>query len=927
MEWINLAASRLRALFLRERILQDTEAELRSHIELEMESNINCGMRPEEARAAALSSFGNLGRACDLAHEIRGAGWMDEIRQDLRYGLRQLRIHPGFTAIAALSLALGIGANTALFSLADTVLLKTLPVRNPEELVIFNWASSDHGLILSHNGTTNPDRESGLRVGSSLSYSTFLEFRAKSRTLSTVFGFAPLGDINVYADGLTTSATGQLVTGDFHRGLGVPMALGRPIINEDDSLSADPVAVISYRYWERRFGLDPSVLGKKINVNNLPCVIVGVTPPRFYAGLQVGDSPDLSLPLSVEPRIHQGLTGSTDQSLLSEPWTWWVQVMGRMKSGVDAATVQAELEGVLQKSALEGLQMAPPSERPPDVEQLRNPPRLMVIPGERGLAYLREAYKHPLIIMMIVVGLTLLVACANIANLLLARATSRRREIAMRLALGAGRFRLIRQLLTESMLLASLGGALGCLLAWWSNGLFLMWRPYGTTTPDIELQLDWRVFGFTALIAVFTGFLFGLSPAFRATRIDLNLTLKEDLRVGGRSISHFGKSLVVAQVAVSLALLVGAGLFLRTLHKLRSVELGINPENLLLFRVEPRANGYKDDQISLLCIHALDRIKTIPGVRSAAVSEHALLSGSSTSSSAFGGVQTQTISHEYFKTMGIPLLAGRSLSALDDEHAPRVAIINQTMARRLFGDENPLGQRIGFGKLEAGSAIEIVGVARDAVSTSLRQTIPATIYFPIQQKPLSRTVFAVRTASDPRQMIAALREAISNVDQNLPIIDVKTQGEQADQMLMKERFLSKLAGFFGLLTLLLAAVELYGVMSYMIAQRTREIGLRLALGASPKDLRRRVIGQGMSLAALGVAIGSSAAFALTRLVSSDSRYELMRFISGFLYGVRPTDPLTYIIVILLLLLVALLACWLPARRAMKVDPMIALRCE
>ncbi len=863
---------------------------------------------------------------------------MQTLLQDLRYGIRHLLKSPGFTAVAVLSLALGIGANTALFSLADEILLKSLPVKNPEELVIFNWMSGEKVMSGSHSGNWNTDRATGLEVGSSLSYPAFKQFRARSRTLSDVFGFASLGDLNVNVGGQANIASGQLVTGNFHAGIGVRMALGRPITDDDDRPGADPVAVISYRYWERLFGLDPAVLGKKINVNNIPCAIVGVTPQQFYAGLQVGASPDLSLPIALEPRINTRDRSDPERSRLDQAWNWWVMVMGRMKPGVNAVAAQAELEGVLQQSALEGWNAIPPSNRPPDYGEPHDMPRLKVIAGGQGLTYLREAYEQPLRFMLIVVGLTLLVACANIANLLLARATARRQEIAVRLALGAGRLRLVRQLLTESMLLAVAGGALGCLLAWWAKDLLLMWHPYGGNPLDADLRLNWRVFGFTATVAVFTGALFGLAPALRATRVDLNSALKEDARGARGSLSLLGKSLVVAQVAVSLVLLVGAGLFIRTLHNLRSVDLGFNADNLLLFRVEPRAKGYKDDKVTSLCQQIIERIEAVPGARSVTVSEFALLSGAASNGPGYAqgrdplprganNVYRQTVGWDYFETMGITLLAGRPLNRQDDEHAPRVAVINQTMARRFFSDENPLGKRFGLGKIEDSGEFEIVGVVRDAKYARQRQNVPSTAYFPLQQHPLERTTFAVRTDGDPKLMIAAIREAVRQVDKDLPVFAVKTQAEQANQALAKERFFPKLTALFGLLALLLASIGLYGVMSYAVEQRTREIGIRMALGATPENILRRVIGQGMLLATIGVVIGAAAAFALTRLITSNAAYELTRFIYGFLYGVRSTDPTTFVVVALLLTLVALLACYLPARRATKVDPMVALRCE
>src|SRR5262245_6014040 len=858
---------------------------------------------------------------------------MQTLSQDLRYGIRQSLKSPGFTAVAVLSLALGIGANTALFSLVDAVLLKMLPVRKPEELALFKWATTDRSPAVLHNGTRDREPGTGLTLSTSFSLPAFEQMRARTQTLSDLFAFAGRGELNVSVEGQAEVASGQLVSGNFHSGLGVRAALGRMINNDDDQTSANPVAVISYRYWRRRYGLDPAVVGKTVNINGAPFTIVGVTPPQFYSGMEVGASSDLSLPLSLAPRLEQD---SQSRSELAQAWYWWLRVMGRMKPGVSLEQARAELEGVFQQSAMAGWEAAPGNRRGPDAGT-PDLPRLRALPGGQGEIYQRQSYEQPLRVMLIVVGLTLLIACANIANLLLARAVTRRQEMAVRLALGAGRGRLVRQLLTESLLLAFAGSALGWLLAWFSRGLLLMWSPGRGSQLDAELPMDWRVFGFTAAVAMLTGLLFGLAPALRATRVDLNSALKENARGSKGSLSVLGKSLVIAQVAVSLVLLIGAGLFIRTLHNLQNVSFGFNVENLLLFRIDPRAKGYDDEQMVPLYQRVCERIEAIPSVRSATISEFAALSGAGRNGPAYvegqaplprneNNVFQQRVLWNYLQTSEIKLLAGRGFTPQDDERAPKVAIINQTMARRFFGDENPLGKHFGFGRTESSGQIEIVGVARDSRYLRPRRDIPAIAYLPFPQASLGMTTFTVRTAGDPTQMTAAIRAAMREVDKDLPLFGVKTQTEQMDQSLAQERFFPKLTSFFGLLALLLASIGLYGVMSYAVAQRTHEIGIRMTLGATRENILRRVVGQGMLLAGAGVVIGSAAAFALTRLITSTATYELTRFISGFLYGVRATDPLTFVSVALLLLLVTLLACYLPARRATRVDPMVALRC-
>ncbi|MBO0727542.1 MAG: FtsX-like permease family protein, partial [Blastocatellia bacterium] len=482
------------------------------------------------------------------------------------------------------------------------------------------------------------------------------------------------------------------------------------------------------------------------------------------------------------------------------------------------------------------------------------------------------------------------------------------------------------------------GSALGWMLGWLSKDLLLIWSPGSGNGLDAEIHMDWRVFGFTAVVAALTGLFFGLAPALRATRIDLNSALKENTRGSKGSLSVLGKSLVIAQVAVSLVLLIGAGLFIRTLHNLKSVSLGFNAENLLIFSLDPRAKGYSNEQMAPLYQQLCERIEAVPSVRSATISEFAALSGSGRNDYAYAEgraplPQDENTAYQlivrwnYLQTMGITMLAGRSFTPQDDARAPRVAIINQTMARRFFGDENPLGKRFGFSSAENSGQIEIIGVARDSRYREPRRDVPSIAYLPFPQASLRAVTFTVRTAGDPMPMTAAIRSAVREVDKDLPLFDVKTQTEQMDQSLARERFFPKLIGFFGLLAMSLASIGLYGVMSYAVAQRTHEIGIRMALGATRENILKRVIGQGMLLAGIGVVIGSAAAFALTRLITSNATYELARFVSNFLYGVRANDPLTFVTVALLLLLVALLACYLPARRATKVDPMVALRIE
>lgn len=856
----------------------------------------------------------------------RGTGGiaMGSIGQDLRYGVRMLLRSRAFTAIAVLSLALGIGANTALFSLVDAVLLKTLPVKKPNELVLFNWLGGPRGLSRGIMGSTKTDPATGMRTSTSFSYLTFERFRDNNDTLSDVFAFAPLHQLNVSVDGQPEIATGQLVSGGYYPGLGVRATMGRTIAPDDDKAGAQPVAVITHRYWQHRFGQDPEAVGKTVNINNVSFTIVGITPSEFMGASQVGWSPDLSIPFSMQPQV------SPHDASLNGPWFWWLQIMGRLNPGVTTEQAAASFESIFQQSAQEGWDAAlarfPPqgqaqNSAPRDVPSLRG------ASGSQGMTELRSAYSQPLTILMAIVGFVLLIACANVANLLLARAATRQKEIAVRLALGASRWRLVRQLLTESLLLAIFGGAAGVLFAYLGKDMLLTLRPWGGGALGVDLKIDLPVLGFTIAVSLATGLLFGLAPALRATKVDLTPALKDNARsVTGGSRSLLTKSLIIVQVAMSLVLLVGAGLFVRTLRNLQNVDLGFNRENLLLFNVEPGLNGYDRPNMAQLYRRMTERLEAVPGVRSATVSLIPLLSGQAqtrgidvqghaSQPNDNNDAKVNTVGAHFFETIEMPILLGRGLSARDEETSPRVAVINQMMARKYFGDENPLGRRFGFGGPETSGQIEIIGVTRDAKYTDMRSQTEPTVYLPYLQSIPRQATFIVRTSGDASAMTASIREAVHEVDTNLPLFGIKTQSQQADESLVQERLFATLSSFFGVLALLLACIGLYGVMSYGVARRTNEIGIRMALGATATRVTRMVMRETMLVVGIGVAIGLGAAVATTRLVAA------------MLFGLAPTDPLTVSLAVLLMLGVAALAGYIPARRAARVDPMIALRYE
>lgn len=854
----------------------------------------------------------------------RGGAVMGSFAQDLRYAGRMLLKSKAFTAIAVLSLALGIGANTALFSLVDAVLLKTLPVKKPNELVLFHWLGGPRGLSRGIMGSTKTDPVTGMRTSTSFSYLTFERIRDNNETLADVFAFAPLHQLNVNVDGQPEIASGQFVSGGYYPGLGVQAVIGRTLTPDDDQAGATPVAVITHRYWQRRFGSDREVMGKTVNVNNVSFTIIGVTPPEFLGASQVGWSPDLSIPFSTQQQV------SPHEPSLNGPWFWWLQIMGRLNPGVSEEQAAASFESIFQQSAQEGWTAA--VTRFPPQGQTQNPaprdvPKLMAGSGSQGLTELRSAYSQPLSILMAIVGFVLLIACANVANLLLARAATRQKEIAVRLAIGASRWRLVRQLLTESVLLAVLGGAVGVLFAYWGKDLLLSLRPWGGGVLGLELNIDLRVLGFTFAVSLATGLLFGLAPALRATRVDLTSALKDNARsLTGGSRSLLTKSLIVLQVAMSLVLLVGAGLFVRTLRNLQNVDLGFNRENLLLFNVEPGLNGYDRAKMAQLYRRMTERLEAEPGVRSATVSLIPLLSGQAQTRGivvqgytpqpgAEDDAKVNTVGASFFETMEIPILLGRGLSTRDEETAPKVAVINQLMAHKYFGDENPLGRRFGFGGPETSGQIEIVGVTRDAKYTDMRSETESTIYLPYLQNVPRHATFIVRTSGNASAAAASVREAVREVDSNLPLFGVTTQSEQADESLTQERLFATLSSFFGVLALLLACIGLYGVMSYGVARRTNEIGIRMALGASAPRVTLMVMRETMLVVVTGVVIGLAAAVATTRLIAA------------MLFGLAPTDPLTISFAVLVMICVAALAGYLPARRAAKVDPMVALRYE
>ena len=865
----------------------------------------------------------------------------DKMFQDLRYGMRMLLKHKGFTIVAVLSLALGIGANTALFSVVDAVLLRTLPVKEPNRLVLFEWEA---GSAFRTNGMRGSFRGNvgGMRGASQFRYDIIEKMRqaraaATDDPLSDFFAFAPIYGLTAVANEQAEDIRGQLVSGGYYAGLGVQPILGRVITDADDNAAAPPVVVLSHHYWQERFGAKPDVIGQQIKLNESSFTVIGVTPPGFTGTLQVSDRPAVTVPLAFEQLLLGERTGMARGN---RQHIWWIQLMGRLKPGARLEQARDSLNGAFQAAALE---VMPPPRRDnePATLDTRDYPRLIALRGSQGLMESRESYSATIYGLFGVVALVLLVACANVANLLLARASLRGPEIGVRLAVGAGRRRLIRQLLTESVLLASLGGALGVLFAFWGKSALVAVAGRDTRflPADIELSLNWRVLAFTLVVSLLTGILFGLAPAWRATSPDLTAAIKQGRR-GAGAVSRLSKGLVVLQVALSLLALIGAGLFIRTLYNLQRVDLGFNQENLLLFSLSPRQGGYRDERLTQFYERLFERLDSLPGVRAATFgavplisyygwNNNVLLPGETGRTATQHNADRQAVRENYFTTMEIQLLRGRGLTAQDNQNAPRVAVVNQTFSRSFFPNDDALGKRVREG--DGNPEIEIVGVVADTKYSSQRREITPLLITPWRQEGanIGQMYFALRTTGEPTALAASVRQAVRELDGNLPVTEISSQEVRSQRTLGQERLYARLLSFFGALALILAAIGLSGVLAYSVAQRTNEIGIRMALGAQAANVLRMVIWQGMQLVLLGLVVGAACGYGLKRLLATQyfTPRSWQRQMAERLYGVEGTDPLTFAVIASLLAVVALLACWLPARKAAQVDPLAALRHE
>jgi predicted permease len=922
--WWKDYSLRLRALLFRRRMDEELQEELQFHIEMQARKNQRHESDRVEAKRQARLQFGSVVRATEECREQRGVSSIEIVARDLRFALRMLRKSPGFAAVAILTLALGIGANTAIFSVIDSVLLSNLPVKDPQQLVFL----------------TNPD-EQGFGIGfgdGDRDFVTYPEFQELERNNQVFSGLLAASNFTsrIPVEVQTADPAGNgapahvsLISGSYFSVLGVTPILGRAFGTEVDKLrDANPVAVISYAFWRDRFDGVPDVIGRRIRILNTSYEVVGVAPPQFH-GETVGANPDIWVPLRTQSEIfpgHDYLSQETNPFRKTE----WLQAIGRLKPGVTLAQAKASIK-VEFHQMMEAQTVGMPAR---EKRQFLNQ-HLAVTPGSHGASTLRASFGEPLQILMAVVGLILLIACANIANILLARSAARQKEISVRVALGAGAPRLFRQVLTESILLAAIGGAVGLLLAHGADAALL--RMVSSTSNQVRLDVhpDTAILAFTLGVSLLTGILFGLAPAFQATRVDLNSVLKGTSRgVAGTTARSgrvpTGKILVVAQVSLSLLLLVVAGLFVRSFRNLSETQLGYDRDHLLEFFVNPLSYGYRPAEIPALDQSILHRIDAIPGVGGATLMDNPLMSGLDSNSPVTiegqkplsgdnAHARWDMVGPNFFSTTGIPILEGREITERDSGNGQRVGVINETMARKFFPHSNPIGQRAFVHTTSGQAPFVIVGVAQDSKQHSAREKSFPRFYIPyfnpIGDDWTAGAAILVRTAGEPSSFSSAIRAVVKQAAANLPPVTIETMDQRLSDSLVADRMIAELSGAFGVLAVILVCIGLYGIMAYTASGRTNEIGIRIALGAPRSSILWLILRESLLLVVIGAAIGVPLVFAGGKWISS------------LLFGLQPADPVALAFAIALMFLVGVFASYIPGRRAMKVDPMVALRYE
>ncbi len=896
-------------MFGRRRKTSDFGAEIEAHLQLEADRYREKGLSEDEAQTLARRTFGNRTRARERFYESRRwLGW-DLLSQDIRFGMRMLAKNPGTSAAAILTLALGIGANTAIFSLLNAVLLRDLPVvHEPQKLVLFGhgqWAGSQDTL---------PDRSWQL-----FSYPFYKEFQRKNRAFTNVAAVSSIlfGEHGRIGSGAELEKFDvELVSGTYFDTLGVNPILGRALTSADDQpADTHPIAVASYSWWQRRFARNPRVIGTAVTINSTVYSVIGVAPPKFF-GTTVGQSPDLWIPLSMEKQISPGWNGLENKLFQS------LFVIARRKAGVTMEQAQANTDLLFKQILREYVGPQPSRKELADIQHAR----IELTSAATGLSQLRIQLSAPLKILMTVVVLVLLIACANVANLLLARAAARRREVAVRMSIGAGRARLIRQLLVESGILGVIGAAFGALFAWGAIRLFLAMAFRASLPTPLHVTADGQVLSFALAITLATVLLFGTAPAFQATRLELAPALKEGRGViGTRSRNRLSRGLIVGQVSLSLMLLAGAGLFLRSLIKLMSVDTGFDKQNVVVVGVDPAAAGYQVDRRWENTMERVEeRVSAVPGVRSASFAFFVFNGGGWTDPVVVPGrpksekdpdVFHNIVGCQFLSVMKTPMVLGRGLNMRDNAAGQKVAVINDTMARIYFPGRSPIGRTFSMGDNAEWQNIEVVGVAKDAKYMGLKERQRPAAFYPHAQHGLFLYSLAVRYTGAERAVLPEIRKAVATVDPNLPVSDAETLAEMVDDSVQNQRMVAQLSLFFGILAVFLACIGIYGVVSYGITQRTNELGVRMALGAKRADVLWMVLGETVRLVVAGVAAGLVLGLASGRLIQSQ------------LFGLKADDPLAMGAAVTAMLMVALVAGYLPARRAMRIDPVSALRYE
>jgi predicted permease len=902
----------------------DLNDEIAHDLAADTEERIRAGATRDEAEWASQRDFGNALLLKESLREMWGWTSLQRLGQDVRYGWRTLGKNPLFTSMAVLSLALGIGANTAIYSVMDAIMVRALPVRNPGELAILNWRAKttrDPAVVEDHTGSSYSE-PGGSKTSPDFPWPVYELLRDHNDVFSVLFAHERAGQLNLAVRGQAELGPVEFVSGNFFSGLGVVPAAGRLIADSDNRGGGSQVAVLSYQYWRDRFAGDPAAIGQTVSINNIPFTITGVAAPEFF-GVAPGSAPVVYIPITNRPALARNY-GNEHDTMFIDSHFYWVDMMGRLRPGVTLERAQAEIAERFQQFALASAT---------NEKARADLPALWLEEGGSGVDSLRRQYSKPLFVLMTMVAFILAIACANIANLLLARASARRREIAVRLSLGASRLRVLRQLLTESLLLALPGGILGLAIA--AAGIrFLTWLlAAGREDFSLRAELDWRVLAFTIAVACATGILFGLAPAIAATRVDITPALKETRASAPSRRGHrigLSQVLVVSQIALSLLLMLGAALFVRTLANLHSVETGFNQKSLLTFNLDASQAGYKDAALKVFYADMNERFRALPGVRAATVSDMPLIANANHGTGVIvPGVRKQaghdgpstsyiSVGPTFFETMQIPILLGRSIDSRDVDGGPLAAVVNEVFAKKYFPEQNPVGRHFTLGNSAAGD-LTIVGVAKNARYSSLKDAIPPVTYISYLQNAVKRPpiamTFELRTAGRPLALAEAVRKTVHDTAPRVPVTSMMTQTQRIDNTINQERTFADLCTAFAVLALTIACVGLYGTMAYAVSRRTNEIGIRMALGAQQKRILWMVLREVLALAAAGLAIGFLCAWSGLSTMKS------------FVFGMKPTDPPTTLLAAGILIAALVLAGFAPATRACRIDPLTALRHE